>query len=231
MLLVRIVFIILSSFALFFTANAAQQEPKAPVETRLGTPSDQLKTGMRFFEGIGVPRDLSQAYVWCRRAAMTNPSKEAGYALSRIEPILSASQKAEALKALHVWFNIAGAKDDASARVHVLTLEKEMSGELRAEAMVAAREAFAAMRNSEIRKNQILRTAIISNLRRIRAAAEEFRFDNPRSSEIRLTDLIGTGKGILAIDPVDGEKYGPQSIKGGEEFFATLKDGTTIRQY
>lgn len=196
---------------------------------QIGPPENQIRIAASLFEGgSGFTRDLTQAYIWCRRVAMVAPSSKASLLLKQIESELSTSQKVEGVKELHVWFNISSAAGDATSKASMLLLEKEMTLEQRATAMDQARGAYAAIDALDKQRKSSIKRAIINNLRQLNAAADQYFIENNNSRTVKIVDLVGADKYVKNLNVVAGELYGPSEIPQNSEFIATMPDGTKV---
>ena len=70
--------------------------------------------------------------------------------------------------------------------------------------------------------------AILSNLRHIAAAADLFKLHHARDP-ITLAELVGPDKYILALIPVEGERYDLLDLRQSQPLLLRRKSGDVIR--
>lgn len=100
----------------------------------------QSQLGWMYENGSGVPKDPVEAVKWCRKAA------EQGYAAAQHNLGVMYYNGTGVIKnpaQAHAWWSIAGSRGFKEAKKNLVSLEKEMTAEQKAEAMKLAQELFA----------------------------------------------------------------------------------------
>ena len=103
----------------------------------------QSQLGWMYENGSGVPKDPVEAVKWCRKAA------EQGYAAAQHNLGVMYYNGTGVIKnpaQAHAWWSIAGSRGFKEAKKNLVSLEKEMTAEQKAEAMKLERELFARLR-------------------------------------------------------------------------------------
>ena len=103
----------------------------------------QSQLGWMYENGSGVPKDPVEAVKWCRKAA------EQGYAAAQHNLGVMYYNGIGVIKnpaQAHAWWSIAGSRGFKEAKKNLVSLEKEMTAEQKAEAMKLERELFARLR-------------------------------------------------------------------------------------
>ena len=99
--------------------------------------------GLISHNGSGVPKDPVEAVKWCRKAA------EQGYAAAQHNLGVMYYNGTGVIKnpaQAHAWWSIAGSRGFKEAKKNLVSLEKEMTAEQKAEATKLERELFARLR-------------------------------------------------------------------------------------
>jgi len=103
----------------------------------------QSQLGWMYENGSGVPKDPVEAVKWCRKAA------EQGYAAAQHNLGVMYYNGTGVIKnpaQAHAWWSIAGSRGFKEAKKNLVSLEKEMTAEQKAEAMKLERDLFAKLR-------------------------------------------------------------------------------------
>lgn len=156
--------------------------------------------------GKDVPKDYGQAYFFLKWAILISSHDELRTRLAFLERETSVDQKVEALKSLHVLFNVAAADGQRIPPKILQEIESGLTVEQRGDAMRIASVAFAELKAAKDREEKRKRDAIINNLKSIEQAASIYFIENP---EATVTVRLLLDKQILRTLPiaVDGESY------------------------
>ena len=130
-------------FVLLAAAGFAEAPPDF-AETKknadAGKAYAQYNLGLIYAQGEGVPKNDAEAVKWYRKAA------EQGLAYAQYNlgnKYADGEGVPKDLVQAYVWWNIAGANGNEIAKNNLGIVEKQMTSEQKAEAMMRARELFA----------------------------------------------------------------------------------------
>jgi len=76
-------------------------------------------------------------------------------------------------------------------------------------------------------QEQIIRKAVLNNLRMIAAASDQFYLENG-TNQTTLAQLVGPTKYIKELRSVDGENYGTLVLRQGVNLSVTTTSGVTV---
>jgi len=76
-------------------------------------------------------------------------------------------------------------------------------------------------------QEQIIRKAVLNNLRMIAAASDQYYLENGKN-QTTLAELVGPTKYIKELRSIDGEDYGTLVLRQGVNFSVTTASGVTV---
>ena len=134
-----LVLVLLAAAGFAQASDFAETKKKA----EQGDADAQSNLGKMYANGDGVPKDSAEAVKWFRKSA------EQGYAAAQHNLGVMYYNGTGVIKnpaQAHAWWSIAGSRGFKEAKKNLVSLEKEMTAEQKAEAMKLARELFARLR-------------------------------------------------------------------------------------
>ena len=122
------------------TESAPAELPSVRAEAESGNATAQHNLGRMYATGDGVPKDSTEAAKWFRKSAEQG---DAGAQFYIGAMYAKGDGVPKDLVQAHAWWNIAGSQGFEDAKKGLVSLEKEMTPDQKAEAMKLPREMFA----------------------------------------------------------------------------------------